>query len=49
MEVGKLLYKCAYGLLIKCYFLAGVMVASLIAEVGGGSSNVREVWKLQFK
>ncbi|KVI08349.1 histidine protein methyltransferase 1 homolog [Cynara cardunculus var. scolymus] len=27
----------------------GVMVASLIAEVGGGSSNVREVWKLQFK
>ncbi|XP_023756585.1 uncharacterized protein LOC111905145 [Lactuca sativa] len=26
-----------------------VMVASLIAEVGGGSSNVREVWKLQFK
>ncbi|XP_076959069.1 uncharacterized protein LOC143635045, partial [Bidens hawaiensis] len=27
----------------------GVMVASLIVEVGGGSSNVREVWKLQFK
>ncbi|GJX35895.1 histidine protein methyltransferase 1 [Tanacetum coccineum] len=27
----------------------GVMAASLIAEVGGGSSNVREVWKLQFK
>lgn len=27
----------------------GVMTASLIAEVGGGSSNVREVWKLQFK
>ncbi|KAI3775753.1 hypothetical protein L1987_45505 [Smallanthus sonchifolius] len=27
----------------------GVMVASLIAEVGGGSSNVREVWKLRFK
>lgn len=27
----------------------GVMVASLIAEVGGGSSNVREVWKLHFK
>ncbi|XP_076897063.1 uncharacterized protein LOC143550265 [Bidens hawaiensis] len=27
----------------------GVMGASLIAEVGGGSSNVREVWKLQFK
>ncbi|KAI7738533.1 hypothetical protein M8C21_031618 [Ambrosia artemisiifolia] len=27
----------------------GVMEASLIAEVGGGSSNVREVWKLQFK
>ncbi|KAL8240213.1 hypothetical protein R6Q59_013568 [Mikania micrantha] len=26
----------------------GVMAASLIAEVGGGSSNVREVWKLQF-
>ncbi|KAI3670707.1 hypothetical protein L1987_87708 [Smallanthus sonchifolius] len=24
-------------------------VASLIAEVGGGSSNVREVWKLRFK
>ncbi|KAI3827125.1 hypothetical protein L1987_01192 [Smallanthus sonchifolius] len=23
-------------------------VASLIAEVGGGSSNVREVWKLRF-
>lgn len=27
----------------------GIMAASLIAEVGGGSSNVREVWKLQFK
>ncbi|CBI39375.3 unnamed protein product, partial [Vitis vinifera] len=27
----------------------GIMVASLVAEVTDGSSNVREVWKFSFK
>ena len=45
------LFKLENGTLICYLFIInlGVMAASLIAEVGGGSSNVREVWKLQFK
>lgn len=34
---------------ITLFLGAGVMDASLVAEVVDGSSNVREVWKLWVK